>query len=234
MRKFVYVLCLALVIFSLPQWAVADTISTVGYYGPYQTGSGGEFTLLPGSSGGLGSYSGLASGFVQAGTIQTFCIEENEYIYPNTTYSYSISNAAVAGGLGGQSPFGSGRDPISKGTAFLYYMFATGQLEIYGYDYTPASRLASAAALQNAIWYLEDEGGSNNYYVALAESMLGNLTEAQVKADNEGLYPVAVLNLTIPGCRAQDQLVLTPEPLTLILLGLGLVGVAGLRRKDRV
>jgi hypothetical protein len=82
--------------------------------------------------------------------------------------------------------------------------------------------LANAGELQNAIWFLEDEGGQNNGYVALAETALGtNL--AGIEADSNGAYDVVALNLFSNGGLAQDQLAVVPEPTPAgcFLLGLG-------------
>jgi hypothetical protein len=84
-------------------------------------------------------------------------------------------------------------------TAWLYSQFRAGTLTLdtgLG-SYFDADRLANAGELQNAIWFLEDEGGQNNGYVALAESALGT-DLAGIKADSNGAYDVVALNLFTP------------------------------------
>jgi hypothetical protein len=210
MKKLVFVLCVAVALFSVPQWAVAlDMVYVAPGYGTRQVGIGGEFTLT-------------ASGSL-TGTFQTFCIELGEYLSANATYNYVINSAAVQGGVGGPHP-----DPISKGTAYLFYNFAKGTLA--GYDYAGTTKTQD---LQNAIWYLEEEIGDpgTNEFLTAVYGLYGNLAGA--RADANGLFGVAALNLSRDGDpNAQDVLVVTPEPLTMILFGLGLIGLAALTRKE--
>lgn len=218
----------------MPAVAMADTFTFTGGagYGVYQTGSGGEFTVRPGDRLNwiLNNYDAKAK---IGNALQTFCLETNEYVWPNSTYSVVLSNATVYGGAGGAV---DGRDPLSKGAAWLYNQFARGILQDYNYT-DPTLRQASADALQKTIWWPEGEQvNPNNVFTQKVISMF---EEVGAKADNNGAYPVMVANLWEPGhlgesgYQRQDQLIASaaPIPPTVWLLGAGLFGVGFIRKR---
>lgn len=188
------------------------TVQTVGGYGPYQRGNGGEFTLLPNFD--ASSYDSFASDFVQAGTFQTFCVETGEYIYPNSSYDITFSDHSERTG-----------NHLTLGAAQLYSQFASGTLS--GYSRSDADIMA----LQAAIWYYMGVGSNpDNKFSKIANGL------AQVDAGYDGVY---VMNLWAPGQvgtasgARQDQLFYrVPDGgTTVMLLGMSFFGVAAFRRK---
>lgn len=227
-----------------PQLAAGPFVVVVG--GTVFRNDGGEMRVIP--NGALAPVineyvAGVTAGINANGTVttppnsfETFCLELREGLQLGAHYDAILNNKAINGGVG---PAG---DPISKGTAYLYFNFAKGTLANYDYTLSPAAgRKASAIALQEAIWYLEDEITLTPAQVAANVFLSNNITTkfgtiANAKLDNNGLYAVGVLNLygPLPKLdRAQDVLILTvPEPGTMMLMGLGLASLAiGLRRR---
>jgi len=223
--------------------ALANEIQ-VGYsgsaYGPYQADSGGEFTLNDINPEGWLNLSGYVAGktsnFGGITSFQTFCIEGTEFLNPYAqVYNAKLSDTAM---YGSQPAPG---DPLSVGTGWLYSQFAQGILAGYNYSGTVAERKASAALLQNAIWWLEGEEGitytASNLFMLAVVTQFGSQSGAQ--ANGASMFGVYALNLWTGDDptqnRAQDQLFYsTPDGYaTLSLLGLGLCGLMVASRKMR-
>lgn len=169
----------------------------------------GQVTITPGNP--------YIVNVVGGGSFESFCLEMNEFIAGGNIYDAYLNPAgAVAGGNGGGNP-----DPLDIKTIYMYTNFMSGA------SYNPA-------ALQVAIWFVEDESPydvvSYQSYKTLADSYIA-AAEADIANGWQPTGGVYALNLyTLAGAKAQDFLTI-PEPMSLLLLGFGLLGLGITRRK---
>jgi hypothetical protein len=183
---------------------------------------------------------GLSGGEIKAitsnnGTLLTWCVEKSVRISRNTLYTYTIDNNVLNGSLnlGHPGDIGAG-DPISKGTAWLYTEFVQGLLKDSlntSNSYWDANHNYNAGEVQKAIWMLEDETpvtGTNYYYNYVQTLFGGNAKNAEVG------HTVKALNIWGPEhLDKQSMLIYVPDGgITSVLLGLGLLSLALIRRKQ--
>jgi hypothetical protein len=215
----------ALVVFQDFAAGAIETGSEVKLYDSVGSGPGGQFTVK--HVGGLGSFTNF----------ETFCLEKSETIQLDKRYFVTLEPNALNGAAGslGSVPalydpnsFNASAhgDPVGGGvhghaTQWLFQYFALNKLDTAGLGYS-SGNTASANALQNVFWYLQNEIGS------LAAGLEMDLYDWAVDmdvytgydADNPNLlYKVWAMNLWThnpsPGIYsgpAQSQLVLLSEP----------------------
>ncbi|MDP1990497.1 MAG: PEP-CTERM sorting domain-containing protein [Syntrophales bacterium] len=167
------------------------------------------------SGGYVGGYLGVFDTAEPANYLfDTFCLEVHEILYPWSAYSYTIDTYAYGGGGGAVD----NKDDLDPMTAYLYTHFRRGDLAGF--------TLADTNALQYAIRYIEQE-----VVAPAAGSKADDFYQLALASGWTDIGDVRVLNpYNAAGEWRQSVLTLVPEPMTLLLLGVGLLGL-GITRK---
>jgi len=223
MRKVLFAMIVVLAVSPIP--VSADFAGNAWWGNSYGNTAGGEFITHP-----SGDWSAERVD-VPAPQFETFCVERNEFLQFGPTFNVDIDPSAVKGGLNGGSP-----DPLDARTRWLYSEFIRGTLD--GYDYgTGADRVASANALQAAIWYLEQEVTATMVNGLSYADAVWDFVDLAAGKDSSG---VQVMNLwrtdnlggsgrwneNLQRYEYQSLLILVPVPSAVLLgmIGLGLIG----------
>lgn len=189
--------------------AVVALMATSSYALPLAVGNSVKFEYVNPHAVGGGPFNVFVNGSSEA-SFKTFCVEETEYITIGDTYLvHSIGNTAILSNW-----------DLKDEVAWLYTQYYTGAImdgpgiqEAIWY-YTPGSKGEPANQLANDAANAVNGGWKNNGRVQI-------FNPVEVVASQEAII------------HKQSMLVYVPEPSTMLLMGLGMLGLGLLSRKRR-
>jgi hypothetical protein len=163
----------------------------------------------------------------------TFCIQDNVYIYPNQWYPVAALSTSV-GLFNIPPPLGAGM--LNGAVDYLFYRYKGG-----AYDSTMTSD-ATEADFQKVLWslqgsgpkYANDNPSPSTTYLWDTDLLTYNITDAMHHSWSTKVMNIAYSDTNGNFHDIQNQLYnQVPEPSTVLLVGTGLACLVGLRRRRK-